>query len=64
MSYKFKMPSAAQIARAAELLRTLRDSGNRRPGDDHVDHNIDAQLRARATDILVFTLNQDYVLNG
>lgn len=58
------LPDDAQIERATELLRSLRDGGNRRPGDNHIDHDIEVQLRARATDILVFTLNQDSILNG
>jgi hypothetical protein len=59
-----KLPTDEQITRAAALLCELRERGNRRPGDNHIDHDIDVQLRARATDILVFTLNQDHVLNG
>jgi hypothetical protein len=57
-------PTEEQIDRAAGLLATIRDNGNRRPGDEHIDHNIGIQLRARATDMLVILLNQDDVLRG
>lgn len=57
-------PTEDQIDRAAGLLATIRDNGNRRPGDEHIDHNIDIQLRARATDMLVIMLNQDHVFRG
>jgi hypothetical protein len=54
-------PTDEQIERAASLLRALREGGNRRPGDAHIDHDIEVQLRARATDMLVIMLNQDSV---
>jgi len=57
-------PTEDQIDRAAGLLATIRENGNRRPGDEHIDHNIEIQLRARATDMLVIMLNQDYVFRG
>lgn len=57
-------PTEDQIDRAAGLLATIRENGNRRPGDEHIDHDIEIQLRARATDMLVIMLNQDDVLRG
>ena len=57
-------PTEDQIDRAAGLLATIRENGNRRPGDEHIDHNIEIQLRARATDMLVIILNQDHVFRG
>ncbi len=57
-------PTEDQIDRAAGLLATIRENGNRRPGDEHIDHNIEIQLRARATDMLVVMLNQDHVFRG
>jgi hypothetical protein len=57
-------PTEAQIDRAASLLATLRENGSRRPGDEHIDHNIEIQLRARATDMLVIMLNQESVFHG
>ena len=56
-------PTEAQIDRAAQLLATLRENGNRRPGDNHIDHDIAIQLRARATDMLVILLNQDQIFS-
>jgi hypothetical protein len=64
------LPTEDQIDRAAGLLATIRDNGNRRPGDEHIDRplsgpeNIRIQLRARATDMLVIMLNQDLVFRG
>lgn len=52
------LPTEDQIDRAAAMLKYIRDNGNRRPGDNHIDHDIEIQLRARATDMLVIMLNQ------
>ncbi len=61
------LPTEAQIDRAAKILSELRENGNRRPGDEHIDRpltgpeSISIQLRARATDMLTIMLNQDFI---
>jgi hypothetical protein len=59
-----KLPTEEQIDRAAKLLAQLRENGNRRPGDNHIDHDIEVQLRARATDMLVIMLNEGDIFYG
>jgi hypothetical protein len=57
-------PTEEQIERTINLLLALRASGNRRPGDDHIEGEIYAQLRARAIDIWTVLLNQEHILSG
>ncbi len=59
-----KQPTEAQITRAAQVLREIRDNGTHRPGDAHIDHDIEAQLHARATDVAAILLNQEFITNG
>ena len=58
------LPTEDQIDRAAAMLKRIRDDGNRRPGDNHIDHDIAIQLRVRAMDMLVVMLNQKEILGG